>query len=354
MGRTILAALVMLALAACSSGTTSPSADPSAPSVPATSGDAGEPGGSPSPTSPVPPGEHAATGLAFVGFPAGTDDPASQIFVVEADGTPRQVTGAVEGASRPAWSPDRSQIAFGPAKIGSSALNGQVGVVNADGTDQRALSIGQNPRWSPDGNRLLVQEVDDVTSEPVSIWVIDVASAEATDLGQGFNAQWLPDGERISFRRVVDTPDGSFADAVFVMTLPDGEPEELGTESESDVYWSPDGESYLVHHDGALTLVEPDGSREFATGFAPVWSPDGSRVLFAYDFDEQAIPRLAVLDLEGRTVWSGAVGQNPTWSPDGTRIAVEIPVPEPTIRVLDAATGDTLWEMDGSEPAWAP
>ena len=351
MGRTILAVLVTLALAACSSSGGTPSPSPSA--QPTGTPVAQEPGAGPSPSSPVPPGEHAAAGLAFVAFPGGTDDPASQIFVVEAGGTLRQVTGAAEGASRPAWSPDRSQIAFGPAKVGSSALNGQVGVVNADGTGQRAISVGQNPQWSPDGTRLLVQEVDDVTSEPVSIWVLDVASAEATDLGQGFNAQWLPDGERISFRRVIDTPDGSFADAIFVMTLPAGEPEELGTESESDVYWSPDGSSYLIHHDGSLTLAETDGNRPFATGFAPVWSPDGTLVLLAYDFDEQATPILAVMDLEGRTVWSGAAGQNATWSPDGTRIAVEIPVPQATIRILDAATGETLWEMDGTEPAWA-
>ena len=352
MGRTLLAALVVLALAACTSGGT-PSPSPSPSAEPTGTPDASEPGSSPSPSSPVPPGEHAAAGLAFVAFPDGTDDPASQIFVVGADGTVRQVTGAAEGASRPAWSPDRSQIAFGPAKVGSSALNGQVGVVNVDGTGQRAISIGQNPRWSPDGTRLLVQEIDDVTSEPVSIWVLDVASGEATDLGQGFNAQWLPDGERISFRRVVDTPDGSFADAIFVMALPDGEPEELGTDSEADVYWSPDGSSYLIHNDGSLTLAETDGNSPFATGFAPVWSPDGTLVLLAFDFDEQATPILAVMDLEGRTVWSGAAGQNATWSPDGTRIAVEIPVPQATIRILDAATGETLWEMDGTEPAWA-
>lgn len=350
MGRTFLAAVVVLVLAACSSGsTTSPSPSAQPTGTPA----AGEPGTSPSPTSPVPPGEHAATGLAFVHFPGGTDDPASQIFVVEADGTLRQVTGAAEGASRPAWSPDRSQIAFGPAKVGSSALNGQVGVVNADGTGQRAISVGQNPRWSPDGTRLLVQEVDDVTSEPVSIWVLDVASGEATDLGQGVNAQWLPDGQRISFRRVIETPDGSFADGIFVTTLATGEMEDLGIRSESDVSWSPDGSSYLLHHDGSLTLVESGAISTFATGFAPVWSPDGTRVLAAYDFDEQATPILAVIDLEGSTIWSGAAGQNATWSPDGTRIAVEIPVPQPTIRILDAASGETLWEMDGTEPAWA-
>ena len=359
MGRTFLAALVVLALAACTTGGTTPSptasssgsADPSESADPTIG-----PSASPVPTSAVPSDEHAATGLALVQFPNGPDDPASQIFVVETDGTLRQVTHGPNGTSHPAWSPDRSQIAFGPAKVGSTGTTGQVGVVNADGSDERLISVGQSPRWSPDGTRLLIQEVDDVTSEPVSIWILDVATAEATDLGQGFNPQWLPDGERISFRRVVDTPDGSFADAIFVMTLASGETDELGALPGADVYWSPDGSAMVIHEDGELTMAAPDGSRArpFAGGFAPVWSPDSTRVLIAHDFDENGIPILAVMDLDGRALWSGAAGQYATWSPDGTRIAVEIPVPTPTVRILDAATGETLSEIEGVEPAWAP
>ena len=360
MGRTVLAALVVLALSACSTGgTSSPSTGSSGSAEPSASADGtNQPSASPTPTSAVPPGEHAATGLAFVQFPGDPDDPASQIFVVQSDGSLVQVTGRSGdsvGASRPVWSPDRSQIAFGPPKVGFPGVAGQVSVVNADSTGERILSEGQNPRWSPDGTQLLVEEVDDVTSEPRSMWIVDVASGELTDLGQGFNPQWLPDGERISFRRMVDTPDGSFADAIYIMTLATGDTVEFGTESGSDVFWAPDGSAVLINHDGDLTLAAPDGTgaEPFATGFAPVWSPDSTRILFAYDVDAEAIPILAVMDLDGQTLWSGAVGQNATWSPDGTRIAVEIPVPTLMVRVLDAATGETLFELEGLAPAWA-
>lgn len=361
MARTILAALVVLALAGCSTGVTpSPSASVSASAEPSASADATtDPSASPAPTSAVPPDEHPATGLAFVQFPGGNDDPASHIFVVDTDGGLLQITGQAGesiGASRPEWSPDRSQIAFGPPKVGFFGITGQVSVVDADGTGERVLSEGENPRWSPDGTRLLVSEVDDVTSEPRSIWIVDVGSGELTDLGQGFNPQWLPDGERISFRRMVDTPDGSFADAVYIMMLATGETVEFGTESESDVFWAPDGSSVLIAHDGELTLAEPDGSggQPFATGFNPAWSPDSTRVVFAYDVDQQGIPLLAVVDLDGQTIWSSTAGQGPTWSPDGTRIAVEVPINEPAVQVLDAATGEILWESEQSSgPDWS-
>ena len=361
MGRILLAALVVLALAGCGTGDTpSPSASSSATAEPSASADpTTEPSATPAPTSAVPPDEHPATGLAIVQFPGGSDDPASHVFVVESDGTLVQVTGRSGlsiGASRPNWSPDRSQIAFGPPKIGFAGVTGQVSVVNADGSGETVLSEGENPRWSPDGTRLLVSEVDDVTSEPRSIWIVDAANGELTDLGQGFNPQWLPDGERISFRRMIETDDGSFADAVYLMDLATGVTEELGTESETDVFWSPDGSSVLIAHDGSLTLAEPDGSggQPFATGFDPVWSPDSTRVVFAYDFDENAVPLLAVVDLDGQTLWSGALGTEATWSPDGTRIAVEIPFPEPMVQVLDASSGEILFEYEGtSDPDWS-
>jgi Tol biopolymer transport system component len=188
------------------------------------------------------------------------------------------------------------------------------------------------------------------------MWIVDAATGELTDLGQGFNPQWLPDGERISFRRMIETSDGSFADAVYVMNVASGETEEFGTESESDVFWAPDGSAVIIAHDGSLTLAGPDGSgsQPLASGFEPAWSPDSTRVVLAYEFDENATPILAVVDLEGQTLWSGVPGTRATWSPDGTRIAVEVSFEEPTVHVLDAATGEMLWEMDGSsDPNWA-
>jgi Tol biopolymer transport system component len=95
---------------------------------------------------------------------------------------------------------------------------------------------------------------------------------------------------------------------------------------------------------------------EIATGDAPVWSPDGTLVAVAYDFDEQARPIYAVVDLEGNTVQSGIAGYTPSWSPDGTRIATEYynPEGEPLIHVVDVATGEVVFETEGQQPAWRP
>jgi WD40-like Beta Propeller Repeat len=350
--------VLVLGLAACNASAGAPTGSPdSAPSQPA---------GTPEPTERVAPSVTPEPTPAFEGHPAAglaitqyldADNPASQAFVVEPDGTLRQVTGldgAAIGASHPVWSPDRAQLAIGPPKVGAPGVVGQVGVVNADGSGERVLGVGQRPLWSPDGTRLLVSEVDDVTSEPPSIWIQDVSTGEITDLGMGFSPQWIGDGGRIGFRRLVDTPDGSFADGLFVMTLASGEVVQLPTESETVGVWSPDGSEMLIANEGLIDLAESDASapRPLVSGFDPVWSPDGSRVLVGYEHDEQGIPILAIVDLEGREIWSGASGQHPTWSPDGTRIAVEIPVPEPTVVVLDAATGELLWESPGLEPAW--
>jgi outer membrane protein assembly factor BamB len=137
------------------------------------------------------------------------------------------------------------------------------------------------------------------------------------------------------------------------MALDGGVPVELARET--DAIWSPAGSAVLLVHEGTISMAAPDGSdeRELVTGYSPVWSPDGSRVLFAYDVNQDALPVLALVDLEGQELWSGVVGGSPTWSPDGTRVAVEISYPEPMVQILDAASGEILWEIEGgSQPAW--
>lgn len=346
-----------LLLAAC---TAQPATTPggSTPSQAPTGTDA--PSLTPEPTaspSPAPTFEgYPATGLALVQFPD-PDSPASQVFVVEEDGTLRQVTGLGGdsiGASSPVWSPDRTQIAFGPPKIGFSGITGQTSVVNAGGSGERVLGEGWQQRWSPDGTRLLIHEKDDVTSEPTSIWIQDVATGEVTDLGQGFNAQWIDD-ERITFQRVVVLPDGAHSDELYIQVLDGSEPVQLPTEPMTEAVWSPDGSQVLLVHEASIVVADDDGSnpRDLAGGHSPVWSPDGTRVLLEYDVNQDALPLLALVDLDGAEVWSGAIGDAPTWSPDGTRIAVDIVYPEPLVQVLDAASGEVLWELPGaSQPNW--
>ncbi|HYH92835.1 MAG TPA: hypothetical protein VD763_06730 [Candidatus Saccharimonadales bacterium] len=360
MTRIFTAALLVLVLTACATGgAASPSASES-PSAPAPTASPEGPADSDAPSPSAAPqweGDPAA-GLALVQFPI-PDSPASQVFVVEDDGGMRQVTGSstsFNGATLPVWSPDRAQIAFSGPKVGGDGVKGEIGVVNANGTGEREISEGRDVSWSPDGTMILVGEVDDVTSDPPSMYVVDVATGEVTDVGIGYQPRWLPDGERFSFYRNVQgrVPDNeeAFSTVLFVVALDGSEQTEIAEDTEG--YWSPDGSAMLLVHEGTISLAEPDGTdaREIADGFQPVWSPDGTRILLEYAHDENATPILAVIDLDGERIWSDVPGTFPSWSPDGTRIAIEIPYPEPMVQVLDAATGDVLWEVEGSSPAW--
>lgn len=356
MRRAPSATLLALLLAGCAAPPVgSPSA--SAPSPVPSGADAPEATPEPSANpSAVPSFEgHPATGLALVQF-IDPDNPASQVFVVEEDGSLRQVTGLDGGigATFPVWSPDRSQIAFGPPKVGFSGINGQVSVINPDGSDERVLGVGELQRWSPDGTRLLIHEKDDVTADPWEIWIQDVASGEITvEVGPGFRGQWIDD-DTIGFQRGGLTPGGAYTDQLYIQDLDGSESVAMPTEPETQAVWSPDGSRVLLARDGSISVADADGSnpRDLAGGFDPAWSPDGTLVLLAYDHNQDALPVLAVVDLDGREIWSGAIGSTPTWSPDGTRIAVELVHPEPMVQVLDAKTGEVLWEVEGSQPNW--
>jgi Tol biopolymer transport system component len=294
------------------------------------------------------PGVHPATGLAFVRV-VEEGMAATHVYVVEADGTLRQVTGLSRtsaGTSSPDWSPDGSQLAFGPPKNGAGMLF-DVGVVGADGSDERVVGQGASPRWSPDGTRLLFTEVDDVTSEPHSMYVVDLAGGVVTDIGQGYNPQWLPDGQHIGFERNVD---GGIN--VFVCSASGADATEIAANAAAA--WSPDGSTVLLTHEGTIWLARSDGSeaRELAPGYNPVWSPDGWRIAYTTGVDSQGVPLQAVMDRDGHTLWSGVPGAFPTWSPDGSRVALEVGYGQTVVDVLDAASGAVLWEIEGADPSW--
>lgn len=316
---------------------------------------------SPRPTDPNAP--HVATGLAIVRLPYG-DRPVSEIFVVERDGELRQVTGLSQGDSSggaaPVWSSDGEQIAYGPSVLGSGAFP-MVLLVNADGTGQRVIAKldveeFSMPAWSQDGATLLYGDATPPGDR--RIWLADVATGQVQRIGTGSRPAWLADGERIAYvdgvpGRVEGDP-AALTSVVYRMGLSDRIPDEF-TEADAAI-WSPDGSAVLIQEGSRLLLANGDGSsrRQVAQGGEPAWSPDGSRFVYQSGTDEQGRSLLTLVETDGRQLWSGVVGSRPSWSPDGSRLAVQVDYPEEVVKVLEAATGELMWQTEGTQPAWRP
>jgi dipeptidyl aminopeptidase/acylaminoacyl peptidase len=103
----------------------------------------------------------------------------------------------------------------------------------------------QNPRLSPDGTRLLLGRrwVDKMNDKwESSIWLMNADGSQPRALVQGSDVQWSPDGKRIAYIARGE-PSGS---QIFVRYMDaEGATTQIShlTESPSGLEWSPDGKS---------------------------------------------------------------------------------------------------------------
>lgn len=207
-------------------------------------------------------------------------------------------------------------------------------------------------------------------------------------IGPGALAGWVAAGPDMAWLRLVEDglvafrcEDCGEAPAV-VATDPfgDGALQTIEGESVQDFAWSPDGGqiAYVAIGDsrGVVFVKNADGSdvRRLGDGFAPRWSPDGTRL--AWSNGEFVFVTDAALDPEALEIELRNPGLA-LWSPDGTRLGVaawdcpECPVGEPiagdiptAIYVVDltdanvtkltgtAYDGLTSWAPDGSRIAF--
>lgn len=303
--------------------------------------------------------------LAFVSDRDGTPD----IYIME-DGGIRRLTSNATGESHLLWSPDGTRIAF--------SANGQIWVVNADGSGLTALShppatepITGFPtrdfpmQWSPNGTRVLYTRV-----HFESAWVRVVNSNGTGDVLVAEDAEypsWAQDGIKVALL-IRNTSGSTWIRDVFVMNA-DGTGRTNLTNSldiEGKPSWSPDGASIAFTRPIGIYTMKPDGSEltrlTSASSDHLVWSPDATHVAWSSGdcCPGQSMTELHVVDVAGTSRRLARVDgfiDRIAWAPTGEHIALSTGVDAPRALYVVNVNGSGLTRVGGAEsdnhsPTW--
>ncbi len=220
------------------------------------------------------------------------------------------------GVATLSWAPDGRRLA-----TGLNQTTPQIVVHELDG-GSRAVAVGTDPAWSPNGDAIAYA----TRTGGVSLVAPDGSSDRQVALGA--HPAWSPDARRIAYDR-----DGS----VFAANA-DGA-SEVGISPGTRPVWSPDGSWIGVDRDGVAVAVRADrtGERLLGPGRMVGWSPAGAEVLLL----DGGVVRLHSLSSgAGRRVAEDVVAVAP--SPSWDRLA--------TVLVVGRRSEIYLSELSGARP----
>jgi Tol biopolymer transport system component len=209
----------------------------------------------------------------------------------------------------------------GPAANGLIAFerDGDIHVVEPDGTDEHALIVEPGvqlaPSWSRDGTRIAYWSA----ATDAGPWDIMVANADGADhvtvasglIEAAAGPDWSPDGSALLFA---------------ARTVPSGEAPCLDTTTTEAFCSSRIITAATDGSTGAVAIGDPDLDAK-----SPAWSPDGSLIAFAGGDAAASTIRLYLMAADGSDVrpvstssGSGWSFDKQDWSPDGTQIVTQV------------------------------
>ena len=222
------------------------------------------------------------------------DGSKGDIGVATSDGTSnRYVTDVAYNSVTwsPSWAPDSSAVVYGKGGDDEGIY-----VVNRDGTGRRRVSAanGDNPRFSPDGTRIVFEQWVANASGSGGVWHLFIVGSDGTGErqltagpGGGSNPRWSPDGQQI----VYDTWLGGGGE-IYVIQAAGSAPIRISNTAGRDwkPTWSPDG-TWIAWSGQESTnydifVARPDGSEQRRLtqyGYDltwPEWSPDSKMLTF--------------------------------------------------------------------------
>ena len=197
---------------------------------------------------------------------AGNQD--KKLWIVSADGGPSHVIDEGPGAHHsPAVAPDGRRVAF----VAERGERVDLMVADLDGRMLRVMSAGDDhvlqPRWSPDGTRVLYGQWPhyDMPWDERALIVVDIARDERRVIVGGTrvtnaDAVWSPDGQQIAF---VSDRAGDFGNLWLCDAIGDHLQSLVPEQAQHAApTWSPDGRqiAYLRNVDGDVQVWCWDGS----------------------------------------------------------------------------------------------